>query len=61
MAPPIDPVRMQRYFRDLKGLRAVDELVIIVTGGVPVNALASAADLEHGNHSSVIEHLSAIL
>ena len=34
---------------------------MIVTGGVPVNAVASGADLEraleYGNHSSVTEHL----
>ena len=57
VAPPIDPVHIQRYFGDLKGFGAVDELVMIVTGGVPVNAVASEADLEralqYGNHSSV--------
>ena len=31
VAPPIDPVHIQRYFGDLKGFRAVDELVTIVT------------------------------
>ena len=64
VAPPIDPMHIQRYFGDLKGLGAVDELVMMVTGGVPVNAVASGADLErallHGNHSSVTEHLPAI-
>ena len=29
---------------------------MIVTGEVPVNAVASKADLERGNHSSVTEH-----
>ena len=31
VAPPIDPVHMQRYFIHLKGFGAVDELVMIVT------------------------------
>ena len=64
VAPPIDPVHTQRYVVDIKGFGAVDELVKTVTGGVPVNAVASEADVEHalryGNHSSVTEHLPAI-
>ena len=40
VAPPIDP------FGDLKGFGAVDELFRIVTGGVPVHAAATGADLE---------------
>ena len=35
------PRHTQRYFVDLKGFGAVDELVTIVTGGVPVNAAAT--------------------
>ena len=38
VAPPIDPVHLQRYFGNRKGFVAVDELVMIVTRGVPVNA-----------------------
>ena len=64
IAPPIDPVHIQCYFGGLKGFGAVDELVMIVTGGVMVNAVASGADLErvlqYGNHSSVTENLPAI-
>ena len=64
VAPPIDPVHIQRYFGDLKRFEAVNELVVIVTGGEPVNAVASGADMEspfqYGNHSSVTEHLSEI-
>ena len=63
-APPIDPVHIERYFGDLIGFGAVDELVVIVTGGVPVNAVASEADferaLQYENHSSVTEHLPAM-
>ena len=33
MARPIDPVHIRRYFGDLKGFRAVDELVTTVTVG----------------------------
>ena len=46
VAPPIDPVHVRRYFGDLKGFGGVDELVRIVTGGVPVHAAATGADLE---------------
>ena len=63
-APLISPVYIQRYFGDLNGFGVVDELVMIVTGGVPVNAVASETDLEralqYGNHRSVTEHLQAI-
>ena len=64
VAPSICPVHIQRYFGDLTGFGAVDGLVLIVIGGVPVNAVASEADLEralqYGNHSSVTGHLPAI-
>ena len=57
VAPPIDPVHIQRF-------GAVDELVRIVTGGVPVHAAATGADLErallYGNHLSVNENLPAV-
>jgi len=64
VAPPINPAHIKRYFGDLKGFGAVDELVAIVTGGLPVNAVATGVDLEHalqyGNHPSVNEHLPAV-
>ena len=64
VAPPTDPVHIQRCFGDLKGFRAVDELVMIVTGRVLVSAVVSGADLErvlrYGNHSSITKHLPAI-
>ena len=64
VAPPIDPVHIQRYFGDLKGFGAVDDLVMIVTGGVPVHAAATGVDLDralqYGNHPSVNEHLPAV-
>ena len=64
VASPIGPVHIQRYFGYLNRFGAVDGLVMIVTGGVPVNAVASDADLEralqYGNHNSVTEHLPVI-
>ena len=64
VAPAIDPIHVQRDFGDLKGFGAVDELVLIVAGGVPLNAVTTGADLEralqYGNHHSVSEHLPAI-
>ena len=56
---------IQRYFGELKVFGAVDELVSMVTGGVPVNTAATDVDLEralqYGSHLSVIEHLPTIL
>ena len=46
VAPPIDPVHTQRYFGDLKGFGAVDELVRIASVGVTVHAAATGANLE---------------
>ena len=46
VALPIDSVQIQRSFGDLKGFGAVDDLVMTVTGGVAVSAVASEADLE---------------
>ena len=65
VAPPVDPIHIQRYFGELKVFGAVDELVTMVTGGVPVNTAATDVDLEralqYGSHLSVIEHLPTIL
>ena len=36
VAPPIDPVHIQCYFGDLNGFGVVDEVDMIVIGGVPV-------------------------
>ena len=64
VAPPIDPIHIRRYVGGFKGFGAVEELVTIVTGGVPVNAVATGADLEralqYGNRRSATEHLPAI-
>ena len=64
VAPPIDPTHIQRYFVDVKGLGAMDERGSIVAGGVPVNAVMSAVDLEralqYGNLRSVTEHLPIV-
>ena len=61
VALPIDPVHVQRYFGDLKGFGAVDELVMI-TGGVPGKAAVTDVDLEradrYGSHPCANEHLS---
>lgn len=63
VAPLIDPLHIPRYFGDFKGFEAVDEVVSIVTEGLPVNAVEAATDLErgsrYGNHRGVTEHLPA--
>ena len=64
MAPPIDPIHIQRHVGDIIGFGAVGELVMIVIRRVPVNAQTSGADLEgallYGNHSRVAEHMPTI-
>ena len=46
VTPLVDPNYIRRYFRELKGFSKIDELIIIVSGGVPVIAPPSQADLE---------------
>ena len=38
VAPPVEAAQIQRYFGDLKGFGAIDELITIVARGVPVKA-----------------------
>ena len=60
VTPPVDPDYIRRYFGELKGFPKIDELITIVSGGVPVIAPPSQADLEnalrYGNHRSAEEH-----
>ena len=60
MTPPVDPDYIRLYLGELKGFPKIDELIIIVSGGVPVIAPPSQADLEramrYGNHRSAEEH-----
>ena len=62
--PPVDPTQIRQYFGDIKGFRDIDELITILTSGVPVPVTASRAELDraiqYGNHSSAIEQLPAI-
>ena len=64
VATPTDPVHIHRYFGDLKIFGAVNELVTIVTGWVPVNAAAAGVYLEgalqYGDHPSVNKHFPAV-
>ena len=57
---PVDPDYIRRYFGELKEFLNIDELITIVSGGVPVIAPPSQADLEsslrYGNHRSAEEH-----
>ena len=58
---PVDPDYIRRYFGKLKGFPKTDELIAIVSGGVPVIAPIPQADLEsalrYGNDRSAEEHL----
>ena len=58
--PPVDPDYIRRYFGELKVFPKIDELITIVSGGVPVIAPPSQAGLEsalrYGNHRSAEEH-----
>ena len=64
ITPPVDPDYIRRYFGELKGFSKIDELITIVSGGVPVIAPPSQADLEsalrYGNPRSAEEHLPLI-
>ena len=64
VAPTTDPGQIQKYFGQIKGFKDVDELIAIVTGGVPVCAAVTSTELNHalqyGNHRSALEHLPAI-
>ena len=65
VTPPVDPDYIRRYVGELKGFPKIDELITIVSEGVPVIAPPSQADLEsslrYGNHRSAEEHLSLII
>ena len=64
VTPPADPDYIRRCFGELKGFPKIDELITIVSGGVPVIAPPSQADLEsalrYGNHRSAEEYLPLI-
>ena len=64
VTPPVDPDYIRRYFGELKGFSKKDELITIVSRGVPLIAPPSQADLEsalrYGNHRSAEEHLPLI-
>ena len=59
VTPPVAPDYTRRYFGELKGFPKIDELITIVSVGVPVIAPPSQADLEsalrYGNHRSAEE------
>ena len=61
VTPPVNPDYIRRYFGELKGFPKIDELITIVSRGVPVIAPPSQADLEsalrYGNQRSGEEHL----
>ena len=64
VTPSVDPDYIRRYFGELKGFPKIDELITIVSAGVPVIAPPSQAYLEsalrYGNHRSAEEHLPLI-
>ena len=45
-SPPADDAHIQRYFGDVKSFRAIDELVTVVTKGVPVKAAPRGSTLD---------------
>ena len=64
VAPPVEAAQIRRYFGDLKGFGAIDELITIVTRGVPVKAAPPGVGLDrtlqYVNHRSAAEHLPVI-
>ena len=65
VTPPVEVAQLQRYFGDLEGFCAIDELITIVTRGVPMKAEPPGVGLDRalqcGNHRSAAEHLPVIL
>lgn len=61
---PVDPASIKQHFVVLKGFPKIEDVVTIVSGGVPVIAPPSQTDLEaalqYGNHRSPNEHLPLI-
>ena len=64
IAPPVDVLHTQRYFGDIKGFGAINDLITLVTKEVPVKAAPVGGGLDralrYGNHRSAAEHLPAI-
>ena len=64
VAPPVDALNTQRYFGDLKGFSATNDLITLVTKGVPVKIAPVGGGLDLalrcGNHRSAAEHLPSI-
>lgn len=58
---PVDPGKIRRYFGDLKRFPKIEDLITIVSRGVPVMAPSTQAEpkgaSQYGNHRSVEEHL----
>lgn len=64
MTPPVDPISISQYFGEQEGFPKIDELLTIISRGVPVIAPPSKTDLEsalqYGNHRSIDGHLPLI-
>ena len=64
VAPPVDALIIKRYFGDLKGFGAINDLITLVTKAMPVKAAPVGGGLDrafrYGNHRSAAEHLPAI-
>ena len=65
VAPSVNPEQIQRYVGEPKGFINIDELITIVTRGVPVRAVYTDASLDralqYGHHRIVTAHRPAIL
>lgn len=59
VAPPVDDAQIERYFGDVKGVSAIDELITIVTRGVPVKTAPLVWSLyralQYGNSRNVVD------
>ena len=64
VTPPVDPDYIRRYFGELRGFQKIDKVIKIVSGGVPMIAPPSQADLEsavrYDNQRSAEKHLPLI-
>lgn len=64
VTPPVNPTDIRQYFGDIKGFPKIDELMTIVSEGVPVITPPSQAGLkstlQYGHRLSAEEHLPLI-
>ena len=64
VSSPFSVGQVKHYFGNVKGVPAITELVDIIKNGVPVKTSVANLDptreMQHGNHSTVVEHMDLV-